>query len=122
MFSHYPSKYLHPFLNTSIYLYIAGADAPMPGLVTLGRDEHGLLLIDLERAGSLEISGSDSGTVLQAIAVELATTSWAEQSEVVLVGFEPDKAFRGHQAHQWRHADPDAWRKDRIRRKGRRDE
>jgi len=68
---------------------IAGADAPMPGLVTLGRDEHGLLLFDLERAGSLEISGPDSGTVLQSIAVELATTSWAEQIEVLLVGFEP---------------------------------
>src|ERR1700733_15870582 len=28
MFSHVPSKYLHPFCNTSIYLYVTGVDAP----------------------------------------------------------------------------------------------
>jgi hypothetical protein len=28
MFSHFPTKYLHPFSIASIYLYVAGVDAP----------------------------------------------------------------------------------------------
>ena len=69
---------------------IVATAAPLPALVTLGRDEHGLLLVDLERAGSLEISGPESEPLVQAIAVELATASWAEQVDVVLVGFDSD--------------------------------
>ena len=57
-----------------------------PGLVTLGRDTQGLLLIDVEQSGSIELLGAKSDDVLRAMAIELATSSWSEQVNVVVVG------------------------------------
>ncbi len=67
---------------------IAGIDAPLPSLVTLGRDEMGLVLVDLERVGSMAVLGSDNEALIQSIAIELATLPWTEQVEVILVGFD----------------------------------
>ena len=66
--------------------WIAGLDVSTPGLVTLGRDAQGLLLIDVEQSGSIELLGAKSDDVLRAMAIELATSSWSEQVNVVVVG------------------------------------
>lgn len=68
---------------------LVGIDAPLPALVTLGQDEGALVLIDLEEVGSFSVSGPDAEGLLQSIAVELATLSWSDQVEIILVGFDP---------------------------------
>ncbi|HUA95083.1 MAG TPA: LysM peptidoglycan-binding domain-containing protein [Acidimicrobiales bacterium] len=66
---------------------VMGNDAPLPALVSLGRDSEGLVVVNLERAGSVAVEGEDADRVVQAMAVELATSVWADQIDVVLVGF-----------------------------------
>jgi len=66
---------------------VAGNDAPLPSLVTLGKDERGLLVVNLEKAGSVAISGDGTACLIQSIAAELATSAWADQIDLVLVGF-----------------------------------
>jgi DNA-binding SARP family transcriptional activator len=68
--------------------WVAGMDVMSPGLVTLGRGPQGLLLVDVEQAGSVALTGGDADDVLRAMAIELATSSWSEQVNVVLVGME----------------------------------
>jgi DNA-binding SARP family transcriptional activator len=68
--------------------WVAGMDVMSPGLVTLGRGPQGLLLVDVEQAGSVAVSGGDADDVLRAMAIELATSSWSEQVNVVLIGME----------------------------------
>ncbi|HEV2361914.1 MAG TPA: hypothetical protein VGS21_09455, partial [Acidimicrobiales bacterium] len=60
--------------------------APLPALVTLGRDERGVLLINLETAGSVTVSGGECDSVVETMAVEMATAPWAEQADIVLAG------------------------------------
>jgi DNA-binding SARP family transcriptional activator len=69
---------------------IAGSDAALPSLVTLGRDEYGLLLLDLEHAASVAINGSEADQLAQAMAVEIACSKWSDQVDLVLVGVSPD--------------------------------
>lgn len=63
--------------------------SPYPALTTIGTDDAGgVLLLDLEQIGSLNVVG-DAETargVLTAIAVELAVNPWSEQIQVTLVG------------------------------------
>jgi len=66
---------------------VVGIDAPLPSLVTLGRDELGVLMVNIEKAGSVAVSGAETDQLIQAIAVELATARWADQIDVVIVGF-----------------------------------
>ena len=66
---------------------IVGIDAPLPSLVTLGRDALGILMVNLESAGSVAVSGPEADSSLQALAVELATAQWSDQIDVVLLGF-----------------------------------
>ncbi|WP_181019761.1 BTAD domain-containing putative transcriptional regulator [Nonomuraea typhae] len=62
--------------------------APYPGLVSLGSDESGRVLIDLEAAqGLINIRGPQTTAALGAIAVELATNRWSDRMRVTLVGF-----------------------------------
>ncbi len=75
--------------NIRADMEVGGIDDPMPGLVTLGQDEWGLLMVDVETAGSLAVGGSDADEMIQGIAVELATADRAEQVDVVVVGFDP---------------------------------
>lgn len=67
--------------------------APYPVLATLGQDrEHAAVLVDLERLGHLDLRGDSdwAGAVLAALAVELATSEWADDLQVTLVGALPD--------------------------------
>ncbi|TDE12601.1 LysM peptidoglycan-binding domain-containing protein [Jiangella asiatica] len=69
--------------------------APYPSLVTVGHGpEDGHLLLDLERLGTLAIAGEPepSQEVLAALAVELATSPWADDLQVTLVGTCPELA------------------------------
>ena len=67
--------------------------APYPALVTIGNDEEqGHVFLNLEHLGSLGITGDDQGTreILAALAVELATSVWADDLQVTLVGAFPE--------------------------------
>jgi len=68
----------------------ADIPAPYPALVTLGHDdEDGHVLVDLEYLGALGITGGDESTIRQvmaALAVELATSRWADDLQVTIVG------------------------------------
>ncbi|SDQ87064.1 hypothetical protein [Thermostaphylospora chromogena] len=67
---------------------VAGAAAPYPGLVSLGVDGAGRLLVDLEAAhGLINIKGAHVPAALAAIAVELATNRWSDRMRITLVGF-----------------------------------
>ena len=66
---------------------VAGHDAPLPSLVTLGRDRSGIFMVNIERAGSVAVSGDQADPIVQGVAIELATASWADQIDLVLVGF-----------------------------------
>lgn len=62
--------------------------APYPALVTLGHDENDAhLLVDLEKLGALNIDGTPEleEATLTALALELATSTWAENLQVTLV-------------------------------------
>jgi DNA-binding SARP family transcriptional activator len=67
---------------------IVSADAPFPALVTIGRDEFGVVLIDLEHAASIDVTETTSVGILGTVAVELATAKWADQVDLILVGFD----------------------------------
>ncbi len=69
--------------------WLATAPAPYPSIVTVGRDDSGPVLIDVERAGSIGVVGSDADGVLNAMVVELATARRADQVEMIVVGFDP---------------------------------
>ena len=62
----------------------------LPSLVTLGRDARGIVLINIERAGSVAVSGSEADLLVETMAVELATTRWGDQIDLMLVGFDGD--------------------------------
>jgi hypothetical protein len=67
-----------------------GALAPLPGLVSIGTDDYGRMLIDLEAApGLIAVTGpaEQVQAVLAAMAVELGTNLWSDRLQVVLVGF-----------------------------------
>ncbi|MBL0887323.1 LysM peptidoglycan-binding domain-containing protein [Myceligenerans indicum] len=64
-------------------------ESPYPSLVTLGHDdEDAHLMVDLENIGCLDIRGSDAAAqaTLAALAVELATSLWADDLQVTVVG------------------------------------
>jgi hypothetical protein len=63
--------------------------APFPGLVPLGHDEAGLVLLDLEALGSIAITGprEDALAVLRWAAAELAVNGWSDYLHATLVGF-----------------------------------
>jgi hypothetical protein len=64
--------------------------APYPGLVTLGTNDTGRVMVDLEVAHGLIAVRGPAETVraaLAALAVELVTSRWADAMQVTLVGF-----------------------------------
>jgi len=70
--------------------------APYPGLVSLGRDHSGWVLVDLEAAyGTIAVQGPAERRqeVLAAMAAELATNRWSDHMGVTLVGFGEDLAL-----------------------------
>ncbi|MEV0581804.1 hypothetical protein [Nonomuraea sp. NPDC050310] len=69
---------------------LAGVLAPYPGLVSLGANEGGRVLVDLEAAhGIINLRGPAEyvTAALAAVAVELATNRWSDHMNLVLVGF-----------------------------------
>jgi Bacterial transcriptional activator domain len=71
-------------------LDIGNALAPYPGLVSLGTNETGRILVDLEVAhGLIAVRGSRAMVqgALAALAVELVTNQWSDRMRVTLVGF-----------------------------------
>lgn len=65
------------------------ASSPYPALITIGTDAAGgVLLLDLEQLGSINIVGNDSvgRGMLNAIAAELSVNPWTDQTQVTLVG------------------------------------
>jgi hypothetical protein len=62
--------------------------APYPGLVSIGTDDGGRVLIDLEAAqGLINVRGAHTTAALAALAVELATNRWSDRMRITLVGF-----------------------------------
>ena len=71
----------------------AAALAPFPGLVSIGTDSGGRVLVDLEAAhGLISVAGPPETVTaaLSAMAVELATNRWSDQMRITLVGFGAD--------------------------------
>lgn len=70
--------------------------SPWPALVTLGADEDDAhLLINLEEIGTLGLVADApevAEEVLNALALELMTSRWGEEAQVILVGVMPDLA------------------------------
>ncbi|GAA3872528.1 BTAD domain-containing putative transcriptional regulator [Streptomyces sedi] len=69
------------------------AEAPYPGLVSLGMREELRLLLNLEAVpGIVAVRGApaDREAVLSSIAAELATSGWSDRMTVTLVGFAPE--------------------------------
>jgi len=69
------------------------AQALFPGLVSLGTDLTGRVLVDLEAAhGVISVTGPQVMTtaVLSAMAMELATSRWSDRMHLTLAGFGAD--------------------------------
>ncbi|MEV4258075.1 bacterial transcriptional activator domain-containing protein, partial [Spirillospora sp. NPDC049652] len=69
---------------------LADVLAPYPGLVSLGTNETGRILVDLEAAhGLIALRGDDANrrAALAALALELATNRWSDHMRITLVGF-----------------------------------
>ncbi|MGW7067114.1 LysM peptidoglycan-binding domain-containing protein [Streptomyces sp. NPDC054855] len=65
-------------------------DAPYPGMVTIGADESGhLVLLNLPHAGVVLLDGEPEQVeeVLISLALEVGMSPWATDVEVVMVGF-----------------------------------
>ncbi|RFS86682.1 hypothetical protein D0T12_06980 [Actinomadura spongiicola] len=65
--------------------------APYPGLVSIGTNDNGRILVDLEAAhGLIALRGPEDvrRAALSAIAIELATNRWSDHMRITLVGFD----------------------------------
>ncbi|GAA1435915.1 LysM peptidoglycan-binding domain-containing protein [Microlunatus lacustris] len=72
---------------------VTDVPAPYPALVTIGHDlEGGHVFLDLEHLGALNITGDPERTqeVIAAVAVELATSQWADDLQITVVGAYPE--------------------------------
>lgn len=68
------------------------SESPLPALVTVGHTHRAHLLLDLEHAGLVNVSGpaDEVGQTMATMALELATSSIAELVEIVCVGLAPE--------------------------------
>lgn len=72
---------------------LAGIPAPFPALVTIGHDlDNGHVFLDLEYLTSLALTGNSelAAQILAALAIELATSQWADDLQVTIVGAYPE--------------------------------
>jgi DNA-binding SARP family transcriptional activator len=67
----------------------AQAVAPIPALATVGQVEDTRVMLNLEAASMVALTGDpvDARAMLDAFAVELATSVWSDHLDLVLVGF-----------------------------------
>ena len=66
---------------------VASTPAPYPSLTTVGTDAEGAaILVDLEAIGALTITDHQPHQILSAMALELATSRWADDITITLVG------------------------------------
>jgi hypothetical protein len=75
---------------------LADVLAPYPGLVSIGTNDTGRILVDLEAAHGLIALGGPGDVrraVLAAVAVELATNRWSDHMRITLVGFGEELAL-----------------------------
>ncbi len=75
---------------------LADVLAPYPGLVSIGTNDTGRILVDLEAAhGLIALHGPADvrRAVLAAVAVELATNRWSDHMRITLVGFDEEIAL-----------------------------
>ncbi|HEX2312277.1 MAG TPA: BTAD domain-containing putative transcriptional regulator, partial [Thermomonospora sp.] len=69
---------------------LADVLAPYPGLVSIGTNENGRILVDLEAAhGLIALRGPEATrrAALAGVAMELATNRWSDHMRITLVGF-----------------------------------
>ncbi|MFA1539635.1 BTAD domain-containing putative transcriptional regulator [Actinomadura monticuli] len=72
---------------------LADVLAPYPGLVSIGTNANGRILVDLEAAhGLIALRGPDDvrRAALSAVALELATNRWSDHMRITLVGFDAE--------------------------------
>ncbi|MEZ5265226.1 MAG: hypothetical protein R2755_26400 [Acidimicrobiales bacterium] len=83
--------------DTDLRNLAAEAAAPLPALVNIGMLNSDQLLIDVETAGLLTIDGPRSTELLNALALQLATSAWADHIDVIVTGGAPlsDAAAEG---------------------------
>src|SRR5581483_3498914 len=69
--------------------------APLPALAGVGRLADTTVLVDLEAAGCTALAGDDeaAGAALRAMALELATSLWADTVDVIIVSPNPFPAL-----------------------------
>ena len=70
---------------TDLRALASGAAAPLPSLVCIGDIDGEQLLIDLETVGVLTVGGSEAESFVNSIALQLATATWIDHVDVVLV-------------------------------------
>ncbi|GAB3033887.1 BTAD domain-containing putative transcriptional regulator [Parafrigoribacterium mesophilum] len=81
--------------------------APYPALTTIGVDDNdGVLLLNLEHLSLLSIVGDKAlcGGFLKAIAAELASSPWAEEIQITIIGM-PAELGRSISATRVQHGD-----------------
>jgi DNA-binding SARP family transcriptional activator len=63
--------------------------APAPLMTTVGQGPDGLVMVNLESLGSVVVDGGPEACegMVRALALELATSNWANQFDLALVGF-----------------------------------
>jgi DNA-binding SARP family transcriptional activator len=63
--------------------------SPAPLMATVGQGPDGLVMVNLESLGSVLVSGRPEACdgMVRALALELATSHWADQFDLLLVGF-----------------------------------
>lgn len=91
-----PGTWTLPLTRDDVLLTREDADeipAPCPALVTIGHDETGAhLLLNLEELGALALTGDSTlcHETLTALAIELLTCSWTDDSRITLVNTLPE--------------------------------
>jgi len=77
--------------DTGLETAAAGLAAPVPALASVGTLAGTTVLIDLESAGSTSLVGDvePARLLLRTLALELATSQWADTVEVIIVSAEP---------------------------------
>ena len=86
---------------------LRSATSPYPALAAIGEDaRNGTLLLDLEQLGALSVVGDQDAAkaLLNSLAVELAESSWSEQTLITLVGMPRGLASEVNQ-YRVRHVD-----------------